>query len=396
MSETFEVDIDRVAAGGTVGRLNDGRVVFVRHAIPGERVRVSLTQERSRFTRGDATEILVPSSHRVKAPCAYAHPGGCGGCDLQHVDPQFQLQWKADVVKEQFQRLAHLDIEIEVQAVGPALSSRTRLRCGVDDDGRLGLRQHGSDEIVPIAGCHVFSVRGNEAFTNDWEGAREVEIRTLGDSTFAVVTLEDDSVVTATLDGLIDEEPARSHVEVNGERFRVSPRSFWQSHEMAPEILTREVLELAKVRRGSRVVDLFSGVGLFSVPLARRVGSDGRVIAVESSSSAAADARRNVADLPYVTVVEQRVTPRLVRETIDDVTTVVLDPPRSGAGIPVMEALAKARPERIVYVSCDAATLARDCRVLVDAGWSLSHIRAFDLFPMTEHVELVAALDRPR
>lgn len=396
MSETFEVDIDRVAAGGTVGRLDDGRVVFVRHAIPGERVRVVLTQERSRFTRGDAIEVLSPSSHRVKAPCAYAHPEGCGGCDLQHVAPEYQLQWKADVVKEQFQRLAHLEVDVEVKEVGPALSSRTRLRCGVDEDGRLGLRQHGSDEIVPLAGCHVFSVRGNEAFMNDWDGAREVEIRVMGDSSFAVVTLNDGSVVTATLDGLIDEEPQRSIVEVNGERFRVSPLSFWQSHVSAPEILTKHVLEMSKVRRGGRIVDLFSGVGLFAVPLAQRVGADGRVIAVESSPSSAADARRNVADLAHVTVVEQRVTPRLIRDTVDGGTTVVLDPPRSGAGIPVMEALAQARPERIVYVSCDAATLARDCRVLVDAGWTLSQLRAFDLFPMTEHVELVAALDRPR
>lgn len=396
MSETFEVEIDRVAAGGTVGRLDDGRVVFVRHALPGERVRVALTQERSRFARGDAIDVLSASPQRVVAPCAYAHPGGCGGCDLQHVEPAYQLEWKAAVVKEQFQRLAHLDVDVQVQSVGAALSSRTRLRCGVNDEGRLGLRQHGSDDIVPLAGCHVFSVRGNEAFMNDWEGAEEVEIRVMGDAAFAVVTLEDGNVVTATLDGLIDEEPQRSHVEVNGERFRISPLSFWQSHEMAPEILSREVLELAKVKRGGRVVDLYSGVGLFAVPLARRVGSDGRVLAIESSPSSAADARRNVADLSHVTIVEQRVTPRIIRDTVDHTTTVVLDPPRSGAGIAVMEALVQTRPERIVYVSCDAATLARDIRVLVDAGWNLSQLRAFDLFPMTEHVELVAALDRPR
>lgn len=218
----------------------------------------------------------------------------------------------------------------------------------------------------------------------------------MGDSAFAVVTLEDDSVVTASLDGLIDEEPQRSHVEVNGERFRVSPLSFWQSHEAAPEILSRVVVELSKARRGGRIVDLFSGVGLFAVPLARRVGGEGRVIAVESSPSSAADARRNVADLAHVTVVEQRVTPRLIRDTVDERTTVVLDPPRSGAGIAVMEALVRAQPERVVYVSCDAATLARDCRVMIDAGWTMSTVRAFDLFPMTEHVELVAALDRPR
>lgn len=395
MSNTFDVDIDRVATGGSVGRLDDGRVVFVRHAIPGERVRVKLTQERSRFTRGDATEILRTSPERVSPPCGYSHPGGCGGCDLQHVSPQFQLEWKAQLVREQFQRIAHLELDVEIVPLGDAAESRTRLRCGVTPDGRLGLRRHGSDEIVPLASCHVFMHRANEAFMNDWTGAQEVEVRAIGDSEFAVVTLDDGNVVTATLDGLIDEEPQRSHVEVQGNRFRVSPLSFWQSHRDAPERLSQEVLEQSRVRRGSRVVDLFSGVGLFAVPLARRVGGDGRVIAVESSASSAADARRNVADLPHVTVVEQRVTPRLVRDTIDSRTTVILDPPRSGAGTAVMDALVQVGPERIVYVSCDAATLARDVHTLVEAGWKLTHLRGFDAFPMTEHVELVAALDRP-
>jgi tRNA/tmRNA/rRNA uracil-C5-methylase (TrmA/RlmC/RlmD family) len=234
----------------------------------------------------------------------------------------------------------------------------------------------------------------NEAFLNDWTGAREVELRSLGDTSFAVVTLDNGDVVTASLDGLIDEEAQRSHVEVLGERFRVSPQSFWQSHEGAPEFLTRAVLAAARARRGDRVVDLFSGVGLFSVPIARQVGSDGRVVAVEASVSACADARRNVADLPHVTVVEARVTPRVIRDVVDARSIVILDPPRGGAGVDVMSALVQAHPRRVVYVSCDAATLARDAKVLVDGGWDMTSLTAADLFPMTEHLELVATFEQ--
>jgi len=389
------LELQRVARGGCVGYLADGRVCFVRHGLPGESVHVRITQSKSKFARGDVVEVVSPSDERVPPPCAYAHPDGCGGCDLQHVSPRFQLEWKARVATEQFSRLAMLDVEISVEPAPLTSRSRTRLRCGVHPDGRLGLRQHGTDTVLPLADCWLTPPELREAFLHDWTGAREVELRSIGDSHFAVVTLNNGDVVTATLDGLIDEEPQRSYAEVLGERFRISPESFWQSHVDAPEILTRAVISAARPRRGDRVVDLFSGVGLFAVPLARHVGVDGKVVAVEASISACRDARRNVADLPQVTVVESRVTPRVVRDVVDARSTVVLDPPRGGAGIEVMSAIARNQPRRVVYVSCDAATLARDVKVLTDSGWTLSSLQAFDLFPMTEHLELVAVLDQP-
>lgn len=386
--------LQRPARGGCVGHLSDGRVCFVRHGLPGESVTVRITESKSRFARGDVVDVLSASENRVTPPCAYAHVGGCGGCDLQHVATTAHSEWKARVASEQFSRIAKLDMEIAVSDASSASRSRTRLRCGVDSDGRLGLRRHGSDVIQPLVDCWLMDSSVNEAFLNDWTGAREVELRSIGETSFAVVTLASGEVVTATLDGLIDDDLQRSHVEVLGERFRVSPQSFWQSHADAPATLTRAVLSAARVRRGDRVVDLFSGVGLFSVPLARHAGHDGRVIAVEASASACADARRNVADVPQVTVVESRVTPRVIRDVVDARSIVVLDPPRAGAGIENMSALLHANPLRVVYVSCDAATLARDAKVLVDGGWTLASLSAFDLFPMTEHLELVATFSR--
>ena len=396
MFEPETVLVERVAAGGTVSHVADGRAVFLRHAIPGERVRVEITEEHARFLRGDAIEVLEASPHRVNAPCPYAHADGCGGCDLQHVAPSYQPEWKAALIADQLRRVAHFEYDVTVHAVEEsAQGSRTRLRFAVDEMGHLALRKSRSNELQPIAGCWIGDSEFTEGLAATWDGAVEVELRALGgEPAFAVVTFDDGAQVTSDLDGLIDDEPRRSSVLVGKNRFRVSANSFWQAHRRAPEVLTEAVMRVAKVRPRDRVIDLYAGVGLFSVPLGVAVGPEGEVLAVEESDVACADARRNVADLPQVKVVEQKVTPRRIAEIVPADSIVVLDPPRAGAGIAVMEALVASMPRRIVYVSCDAATFARDVAVLRVKGYELVDLQGFDLFPMTEHVELVAALDR--
>ena len=395
MENDQELDVERIATGGVVGRLSDGRVAFVRYALPGERVSVRITKERSRFVNADAVAIERESADRVAAPCAYAHPEGCGGCDLQHVSPSAQLAWKASLVTEHFERIAHLDVDVVVEECGPAAGSRTRLRCAVDGNGRIGLRRHHSNEIQALAACYLADPRLMEAFAQDWRGAREVELRAIGhEAPFAVVTMNDGTVVTTDLDGLMDEEPRRSYVEVGNERFRVGPKSFWQSHVRAPEALTQTVMDMAHVRKGDHVVDLYSGVGLFTLPLARRVGNLGRVVSLESSKNSVADARRNLAGLDHARVVDVAVNPRTATQAVEPGSVVVLDPPRAGAGVDVMKAITKAEPRRIVYVSCDAATLARDVAAAAESGWRLTKMRTLDLFPMTEHSEVVVCLDK--
>jgi tRNA/tmRNA/rRNA uracil-C5-methylase (TrmA/RlmC/RlmD family) len=393
MSES--VHIDRAAVGGAVGRLPDGRAVFVRGALPGEEVEVEVTEDHSTYARGRVSKVLQASAERVTPFCPYAHPTGCGGCDLAHASPTAQREWKESVAADQLRRLGSIERTVELQAVEPALHGRTRIRCQVDETGHLAFRRAASSELISINSCPASDERFSEALTADWMGAQEVELRALGnEEPYAVVTLADGQVVTSDLDGLIDEEPRRSHVVVGKHRFRVSAGSFWQAHREAPHVLTEAVMKAAGVGRGDHVVDLYSGVGLFAVPLAVAVGPTGTVVAIEAGSSSAGDARRNAADYPQITIRKARVNANSVRDVITSQSVVVLDPPRTGADKGAISTIATIQPRRLVYVSCDVATLARDLKTLTAAGYRISTFRTFDLFPQTEHIEAVVTLDR--
>lgn len=392
------VRIERPATGGAVAHLGDGRVVFVRHALPGELVRISLSEATTRYARADAVEVLEASPERVDAPCPYAHPGGCGGCDLQHASGDAQRAWKGALVAEHLRRLAGVSRDVEVRdAPGPVRGSRTRLRCAVDGDGALALRAVRSHDLVRLDACWIADERLAPAFATSWDGVDEVELRALGEGDpFAVVRRgvgREARVEARTLSGAAYGASFESRVTVDGHTFVVSPRSFWQSHRAAPATLLSTVRSFADVSAGDHVVDLFSGVGLFAVPLAREVGPRGRVTAVEASPHATRDARRNAEGLSQLRVREWSVTPRAVNDAVAAGDVVVLDPPRTGLARGVAAALVRRAPRRIVYVSCDAATFARDLAALLAGGYRLADLAVFDLFPMTEHVELVALLD---
>jgi tRNA/tmRNA/rRNA uracil-C5-methylase (TrmA/RlmC/RlmD family) len=399
-TETMTIRVERPATGGGVGRADDGRVIFVRHSMPGELVRVSVSETTANFYRGDAVEVLEASSERVSAPCRYAHPGGCGGCDLQHASQSAQRSWKASLVAEHLRRIAGLEIDVQVQpSKGEIKGSRTRLRCAVDDEGRLSLRESRSHDLVSIDACWIADDVFTPAFGHSWHGVSEVELRAIGaGEPFAVARRENERGTTYELRSLVGaplDPSTHSRVKVGDHVFSVGPLSFWQSHRDAPATLLNAVLEFAAVSAGDDVVDLFSGVGLFAVPLAKRVGPSGRVIAVESSPFAVRDARNNAAGLRQLKVREWSVTPRSVNDTVREGAVVVIDPPRQGLAKGVVESLARRGPRRLVYVSCDAATLARDLKGFLGNGFALNQLKVFDLFPMTEHVELVALLDSP-
>jgi tRNA/tmRNA/rRNA uracil-C5-methylase (TrmA/RlmC/RlmD family) len=392
------VRVERPATGGAVGRLDDGRVVFVRNALPGELVRVEITESTSKFSRADAIDILEASPDRVEPPCPYAHPGGCGGCDLQHASSSGQVSWKSTLVAEHLRRIADVETDFSVvEAPSDAEGSRTRLRCAVNDDGRLALRAARSHDLVEIDHCWIANRSFTPAFATSWHGAEEVELRAIGDGEpFAVVRRETPRGTMYELCSLRGEplEPStQSRVDVRGYVFSVGPRSFWQSHRDAPTLLLDTVLEQADARPEDHVTDLFSGVGLFSVPLAKAVGPGGRVTAVESSAYAVRDARQNAEGLRNLKVREWSVTPRSVNDAVGEGDLVVLDPPRGGLAKGVADTLVRRRPRRLVYVSCDAATFARDLKILLAGGYAMNDLRVFDLFPMTEHVELISRLD---
>lgn len=381
------VEIGPIAHGGHCVARHEGRVVFVRHALPGERVRALVTEGHasSSFWRADAVEVLDASPDRLKPPCPWAGPGRCGGCDLQHVAVGAQRALKAAVVREQLSRLAGLDLDVEVEEVPGAadgLGWRTRVQWAVDDDGRAGLRRHRSHEVVPVDHCRIAHplVDRAEVTARSWPGVASVEVSA--------------SVATGETLVLPDGRGSGALTEViGGRRFRVTGGGFWQVHPGAAETLLEAVLDGLDPRNGESVMDLYCGVGLFAAALAERVGPEGRVVAVESGRVAVADARHNLADLPRVRVDAGRVDHVLRRPHLRQADLVVLDPPRSGAGKQVVSLLSRVQARRIAYVACDPAALARDLRWFGERGYRLGSLRAFDLFPMTHHVECVAVLE---
>jgi tRNA/tmRNA/rRNA uracil-C5-methylase (TrmA/RlmC/RlmD family) len=399
------------AGGGCVARLADGRVAFVRHAIPGERVLASITEETRSFVRADAITIAEPGVGRVRPPCRFAGPGRCGGCDWQHVSLDLQREMKGALLTEQLQRIAGIEHPVTVEAVpgdDNGLAWRTRVRYSVMPRGRLGLRRHRSHEIQPVGRCLIAAAGVHELGAEQliWAGAEEVEVfapEPDGERVVSVASGRKTALKLPSFDGglVVDgrtvREPAALEVHVLGHRFEVSAGVFWQIHAGAATTLATAVLAMAQPQEGTNVADLYAGAGLFSALLADAVGEQGHVLSVEQSARATEDAHRNLARSPQVDILCARITPELVTRELRGCDLAVMDPPRQGAGKAVSTALARLpRLGRLVYVACDAASFARDLRVLLDAGWSLEGLRVFDMFPMTEHCEIMAVIDRPR
>lgn len=382
------VEIGRVAHGGHCVARHEGRVIFVRHALPGERVRVVVTEDRGgSFVRADAVDVLSPSESRVQPPCRFAHPGGCGGCDWQHADPAAQRALKADVVREQLQRLAGLDAEVDVEAIEPTpLHWRTRMQYAVRD-GAVGLRAHRSHDVVDIDTCLIAVPDADVPTAGPAARAatRSIEVET-GDNARPTVSVVDARGRRRVVSG----GPQRHRVR--GRTFEVRSGGFWQVHERAAEVLTDAVLEMAQARPGESVIDLFCGVGLFTAALGEQVGVSGRVRGYEGVASAVRDGVRNVADQPQCQISRAAIDAATVRAIDGPIDVVVLDPPRTGAKQPLVDAICDLSPRAVVYVACDPAALARDVGSFQGRGWRLERVRAFDLFPMTHHVECVALL----
>ena len=386
------VEVGPIAHGGHCVARVDGRVVFVRHALPGEWVRLRITEVTKRFARADAVDVLDASPHRVTPPCPVA--GRCGGCDLQHVDPAFQLDWKRRVLAEQLQRLAGIEWEGVVEPVEPLLGSRCRMRFVTGADGRLGLRAHRSHEVVPLPseGCrlahplipqHVREMATDSPASGAAERAGGPNRSPVHEPVeyLGVVSIEGGRLVAAG-------SPASHGVLTQrvGERtFTVDVDGFWQSHPAAPEVLTAAVLDGLRPQHGERAFDLYCGVGVFAGSL---LDAGCTVWGIEGNKAAIRHAKRNVPEASFFAGDVGRTLRRLPGRA----DLVVLDPPRTGAGRAVMTAIARLRPRAIAYVACDPAALARDLGIAAELGYVASSIRAFDLFGMTQHLEAVAIL----
>jgi tRNA/tmRNA/rRNA uracil-C5-methylase (TrmA/RlmC/RlmD family) len=414
------VEAGPIAHGGFVVARHEGRVLFVRHALPGEQVRVRVTEgvPGDRFLRADAVEVLRASPDRVPPPCPYAGPGLCGGCDFQHVDVPAQRRLKAAVVAEQLQRLAHLEREVVVEPVPGdvrGLRWRTRTEFAVDREGRAAMRRHRSHDLLAIEDCLIASERvvGTGVLQGHWAGEKAIDVVAPSDSATVVVRIpSDEDTVPVVTESVGAQSLSR--------QFDVSARGFWQVHPGAAATFVDAVIGGLAPQPGERCLDLYAGVGVFASALAQAVGERGQVIAVESDPTAVAQARLNVESTPWVHYVQGRVDhvfgvestgrvsgsrkggrrrtgPRRPNSAMPPTADlVVLDPPRTGAGKAVIGAVTALGPRALAYVACDPAALARDTAYLLERGYALTSLRAFDAFPMTHHVECVAVFTRSR
>lgn len=394
--ETFDLVLGAPSAGGSnVARLPDGRVAFVRHGAEGERVRAVLTEARARFVRADVLEVLEASPHRVEPPCPHAGPGACGGCDYQHLELGYQREVKARLLAEQLGHLARLELDLEVRAAPRAgAGNRTRVRFAVDDQGRTAMRASRSHGLVEVDQC-MLAVPAITALglpARAWPPGAEIEAVALeGSPAPSLVVDADDNDELGEVPGLASTQ----RTTVHGLGFEVDPEGFWQVHRDAPEVLTDAVLAGLALEAGDAVLDLYCGAGLFTAAVARAVGTAGSVVGIEGARRSVTMARRNLAPYPWASVELAKVDPSSVARHGQHSTAAVLDPPRAGAGAKVLTALDELpQLERLVSVSCDAATFARDLGILLGLGWTLEGLAAFDLFEFTEHAEQVAVLTR--
>ncbi|MEW1552098.1 class I SAM-dependent RNA methyltransferase [Streptomyces tsukubensis] len=427
VGEEYEVEVGPVAHGGhCIARTDAGRVLFVRHTLPGEKVIAKITEgdETSRFLRADAVRILAPAKDRVEAPCPFSGPGRCGGCDWQHVKPGAQRRFKGEVIAEQLQRLAGLTPEeagwdgTVMPAEGDKLPAgqvpawRTRVQYAIDTEGRAGLRRHRSHEVERIDHCMIAAPGVDELGVEkrEWPGMASVEaIAATGSHDRQVVLtprpgarlplVELDRPVSVLR---VDEHDSGVHrvhgrafvrERADGRTYRVGNGGFWQVHPQAADTLVKAVMQGLMPRKGETALDLYCGVGLFAGAIAERVGEQGAVLGIESSKRAVEDARHNLDDLPRVRIEHGRVDRILPRTGITETDLIVLDPPRAGAGKQTVRHLAALAARRIAYVACDPAALARDLAYFSEEGYRVRTLRAFDLFPMTHHVECVAILE---
>ena len=376
VGEKFEVELGPVAHGGHVVARHEGRVIFVRHGIPGELVTVEVTGVSKNFARGDVIEVLVPSEHRVDPPCRFAKE--CGGCDFQHIDVAEQRNMKKAVIVEQFARLAKRDVEVEVIDLGQHTGWRTRMRYAVDSEGHVGLRGAKSHDVVRLDKC-VIAHDGIQPPRGNFSHTSEIEM-----------AISSEGEIRGFRDGRLDDDLSNGSSSitemVHGTRFNIDSKGFWQVHPRAASMFVNTLLEFAQMKPGDHVIDLYGGAGLFAAFALEEVGPGGRVELVDSTATSVRDAARNFPALKDHVGEVLRVLRSLKRADV-----ILLDPPRTGAGRPVLEQIAKLKPRRVVYVACDPAALARDVATFAELGYELAQLRAFDAFPMTHHVEQVAA-----
>jgi len=410
MTDIITLKLDSMAHGGDAIGRHKGRAIFVPYAIPGEEVRAEIIDDRKRYARAKLIEVLEPSQARVEPRCPYFGYDKCGGCQWQHIDTAVQPRMKGLVTVDQLQRIGKFEnppvFEPVPDEVGWEYRNHALFR--VDPDGRLGFLAARSHNVYPIKDClilHPLLSRLYQSLDMVYPELEWLELRA-GTATSTLMlllqakeeespSLEVDfplSIVQIRHDDAVAPLIGLDYIleHVHDREFRISATSFFQVNSAQAAQLVNIVMGALDLKGHEHVLDAYCGVGLFTAFIAEEADS---VTGIEVNPTAVADAHHNLSHVDNVTLLEGPVL-TMIHEVNREIDAVLVDPPRTGLEPEVVDALVEHSPERIVYVSCDPATLARDCSRLVKHGYSLEWVQPVDLFPQTYHIENVALLMR--
>ena len=409
MTETFTLIMEKMVAGGDcLSRLPDGRAVFVPFVLPGETVRVEVVDEKTRYARAKPLEVQTASPERITPRCI--HFGECGGCQYQHLAYEQQLALKEDLLRDQFQRIAHIE-DPPIQPIVPSPDPwgyRNHVQFHLGKAGELGFIHADGEHLLIIEECHLPRAEINALWPQlelgPESGVYRLGIRQDSFEDIMLILEGDDpeapefsedipvSAVYTPPDARLTVLAGDDHLVFTllGRNFQVSARSFFQVNTVMAEKMIEHLLEKFNLTEETRVVELYAGVGAFSAFLAPKVG---HLTAIESSGSACHDFAINLDEFENVSLYEAQA--EAVLPTLNmPVDLLVMDPPRSGLAPAVHDALGELLPRQIAYISCDPATLARDVKRILGNGYQLQSITPFDLFPHTAHVETIVLLEK--
>jgi len=403
-----EIVLEKLTYGGdAMGRLPDGRAVFVPFGLPNERVRLQLVEEKRGFARAELIEILEPSAERIQPRCK--HFSICGGCHYQNLSYEKQLIAKTGVLRDQLQRIGKIENpQVNVMiASSEQWNYRNHMQFHLTKDARIGFVNSRGNTVIPISECHL----PEDGINNFWPelqfesntGMERISLRSGTDDELMLI-FESDSPETPELEveadisvvHIFDEHPVviagQGHLLLNvmGKDFRVSAGSFFQANTRIAGKMVEYLLAKLAVAPSSILLDVYCGVGLFSKFFAAKCS---RIIGVESSASACEDFSFNLDEFDNVELYEglaEEVIPHL--ETKPDI--ILVDPPRAGLEKEVIDGIVKMSPRVIAYVSCDPSTLARDAARLIHGGYRLVEVTPFDMFPQTYHIESISIFER--
>jgi 23S rRNA (uracil1939-C5)-methyltransferase len=407
--DTIEVRVSSLVYGGeALGRLPDGRAIFVPFALPGEKVRVQIEEEKRGHVRASLIDVLEPSTNRVKPRCP--HFTACGGCHYQHIDYSDQLKNKAAILCEQLERIGGLR-DIPCLPTIPCPSPwyyRNHIQFHQAADGKLGYQAARSKSVVTIQECHLPEIALNELWPqldlDPVPGLERISLR-LGMNEDIMLILE--SSDPEPLDFSVEDLPISAvhlgpggalvlagseilTIRVLNRPFQVSPASFFQVNTLQAAAMVEHLQQSLTLASNDTLLDIYCGVGLFSAFLAPRVE---RLVGIELSSSACHDFAVNLDEFDHVELYEASAQGVLASQKFNP-NAIVVDPPRTGLGQRTLDGLLAQNATQIAYVSCDPSTLARDTKRLTTGGYQLRQITPFDLFPQTYHIESISIWEK--